>query len=150
MGWCFYNEDIRKKFVSNEIRSLDKKWYTYKEFEKYNFESGVNRVQTEVDNFMLSLGYKHDHENNGYIAVKPNDERVALFAHQGFGFIFLSCLLDIPYPQISMRFDMGHTGMTVINFSGNDFVIPQVLQLSNDSHIFASGMSTNYHNLIHF
>ena len=97
---------------------------------------------------MYTLGYKHDWERNGYIPVRANEDRVALFAHQGFG--FLSCLLDIPYPQIVTHFDMSHSGVTVIEFRGSEFVIPKVLQLSNDSHLFASGISTDYCNRIHF
>ena len=44
------------------------------------------------------------------------DKRVALFAHQGFGLAFLSRVLGIPYPMFSTQFDMGHSGMTVIEF----------------------------------
>lgn len=97
---------------------------------------------------MLSIGYRHT--ENGYIAERPNDDRVALFAHAGFGLAFLSALLDIPYPMMSTRFDMGHTGMTVIDLSGDGFVVPKVLQLSNDSHIFASELPTIYNNEIAF
>ena len=73
-----------------------------------------------------------------------------MFAHQGFGLAFLSCLLDVPYPLMTLHFDMGHSGMTVIEFKGDDFVIPKALQVANDSHIFAAGMSTDYQNRVHF
>lgn len=148
--WCFQNEHIIKKFCSDEIRKMDKKWYDHPDFSDYEFKSGTFRVQSEVDQFMLNLGYAHDHEKNGYIPVKANDSRAALFAHGGFGMIFLSCLLDIPYPQVCTHFDLQTSGVTVIKFAGEDFVIPKVLQLSNDSHIFAAGIPTNYHNDIHF
>ena len=45
---------------------------------------------------------------------------------------------------------MGHSGVIAIEFSVDDFVIPQILQMANDSHIFASGISTDYQNRIHF
>lgn len=149
-AWCFYDPGMRSILNSNEVRKLDKEWYDHPAFANTLFKSGIQRVQREVDNFMLSLGYEHDKDRNGYIPVKPNNERIALFAHQGFGFVFLSCLLDIPYPFISLRFDMSTSNMTVIEFGDGDLVIPKVLQLSNDSHIFAAGMSTDYHNCIHF
>ena len=41
---------------------------------------------------------------------------------------------------------MTYTGITVIDFSGEDVVIPKMLQLSNDSHLFASDMETVYNN----
>lgn len=148
--WCFTDKDTKRLLNSDEVRKLGKEWYDHPKFKNTLYKSGTLRVQTEVDKFMLSLGYKHDHVNNGYITVKPNDERIALFAHQGFGMIFLSCLLDIPYPLISTHFDMSHSNMTVIEFGRNDFVIPKVLQLSNDSHLFASNIATNYSNYVHF
>ena len=55
--------------------------------------------------------------------MRDNNDRVALFAHQGFGLAFLSCLLDIPYPQMSTDFDMSHTGVTAIHFKGDGIVI---------------------------
>ena len=150
MTWCFSDDATRNVMNSNEVRKLGKNWYDHPAFKDSLFKRGTERVQSEVDKFMLSLGYEHDIENNGYIPVRPNDDRIALFAHQGFGMIFLSCLLDIPYPLLSTRFDMSHSNLTVIEFTGENFVIPKALQVSNDSHIFAAGMSTDYQNRLHF
>ena len=79
------------------------------------------------------------------------DDRVALFAHQGFGLAFLSCVLDIPYPLMSTRFDMSHTGMTVIEFQqSEDFCLPRILSLANDSHLYREGLPTKYNNRLYF
>ena len=41
--------------------------------------------------------------------------------------------------------------MTVIEFkSNNGFVVPQILQLSNDSHLYKDGLPTKYQNRIYF
>lgn len=149
-AWCFHYDKYRKIFASAEVQALGKKWYEHEMFASLRFAEGVKRVQQEVDKFIRELGYLHDSENNVYIPERQNEDRIALFAHQGFGMIFLSCLLDIPYPQIALHFDHGHSEMTVIEWKGNDFVIPRVLQMSNDSHIFAAGISTNYQNEILF
>lgn len=46
---------------------------------------------------------------------------------------------------------MCHTGMTVIEFSKIDgVVIPKVLTLSDDSHIYKEGLPTHYKNYIYF
>jgi len=150
LTWCFHDKKYRKIMASAEVQALGKKWYEHEYFTGLKFEAGTRRVQQEVDTFMLNLGYRHDLDNNIYIPERPNNERIALFAHQGFGMIFLSCLLDIPYPQVALHFDHGHSGVTAIDFNGTDFVIPRVMQLSNDSHIFVSGIPTNYQNNIHF
>jgi probable phosphoglycerate mutase len=149
-SWMFAHPTTKRLLASNEIRALDREWYKHPFFaEKMpHLKQGIDRIQNETDAFMLSLGYRHT--ENGYVAERPNNDRVALFAHQGFGLAFLSALLDIPYPMMSLRFDMGHSGMTVIEFRGDGFVVPKVLQLSNDSHIFASDLKTVYNGYIEF
>ena len=76
---------------------------------------------------------------------------MALFAHQGFGLAFLSSVMGIPYPTFCTHFDMTHSGMTVIEFSSKPgLTAPRILQLSNDSHIYADGLPTNYNNELRF
>lgn len=146
--WCFGQKSFIDLFSSDEIRKLDKNWYDHPKLKEYNFKKGINRIQKESDAFLESLGYRH--EGNRYKAIRPNDDRIALFAHQGFGLAFLSALLDVPYPMFCTHFDMTYTGMTVIEFKGDGFVVPKVLQLSNDSHLFASDMETVYNNTYRF
>ena len=83
-------------------------------------------------------------EEAAYEAVNPSEKRIALFAHQGFGLAFLSCILDIPYPLFSTHFDLSHSSMTVIDFSGKGKIRPKVLQSSNDSHLYREGLLTGY------
>jgi probable phosphoglycerate mutase len=137
--------------ISPEVRALGREWYTHPAFADTRYGEGMKRVQRECDAFMLALGYRHDYDACAYVAERPNDERVALFAHHGFGVAFLSCLLDIPYPEMALRFDIGHSSMTVIDFTEKGgIVIPKVLQLSNDSHLWREGLPTKYQNRIYF
>lgn len=148
--WGFQDNDTVKLFNSKEIRDLGNEWYTHSSLHE-GFKIGMERVNREVDEFFLSLGYRHDRENNRFEVIHTNNERVALFAHQGFGMTFLSSLLDIPYPMVCTHFDMGHTGMTVIDFKEEcGSVYPKVLQLSNDSHLYREGILTGYQNNIRF
>ena len=142
--WCFSDSRMIRQMISPEIRHLNNEWYEHPDFVQTNFKEGIQRIRHESDALLSGLGYRHVCEEGYYIAERPNDDRIALFAHQGFGMAFLSCLLDIPYPQFCTHFDMGYTGVTAILFNGDDIVVPKVLQLSNDSHIFASGFETNY------
>ena len=83
--------------------------------------------------------------------LKSNDERIAFFAHQGFGLAFLSEILGIPYPMFVNHFDICHSGMTVIEFKEEKgFSVPKVLTLSSDSHIYREGLPTKYNNIIDF
>ena len=105
----------------------------------------MERVNRETDAFMEKLGYKHDRENGIYIPVSPTDERVALFAHAGFGHVFMSSLLDIPYPAIANNFQMGLTGVTAVIFKETfGFCIPSVHMYSGDGHLYKEGLPTSF------
>ena len=149
--WIFQNDLYRTLFATKEIRDLGHEWYTHENFKNSTCRAGIERIQRETDAFLADLGYRRMEGESVYEAVAPNNQRVALFAHQGFGLAFLSCLLQIPYPVVTSHFDMGHTGMTVIEFDAHDGIaIPRVLQLSNDSHLYREGLLTGYQNGIRF
>ena len=148
--FAFLDKETVELFVSEEVRALGMRWYEHPRFVGENFKNGVERVARESDALLERLGYVHDREKRMYRAVKPNSDRIALFAHAGFGMAFLSSILDIPYPEYSSHFDMCHSGMTVIEFpdeEGN--VIPKMLMLSSDSHIYREGLPTLYNNRIY-
>lgn len=142
--WGFQHEPTAKLMASREIFELGDEWYRHEAFPK-SFEQGIKRIERETDAFLLSLGYRHDREARAYVAEAPSRRRIALFAHQGFGMAFLSAVLDIPYPTVATRFDMQHSGMSVIYFDENKpIVVPRLLQLSNDSHLYRHALSTKY------
>lgn len=149
--WLFHSTYAKSVLTTPEIINMGFDWYRHPEFESYNYKAGLDRIQNEADKLFASLGYEHIPGTGRYKAVCPNNDRVALFAHQGFGIAFLSLVLDIPYPLFSMHFDICHTGMTVINFEENDgYAIPKILTMSSDSHIYREGLPTNYNNAIRF
>ncbi len=150
---CFLFEHPETKllFTEDSIRTLGFEWYKHPAFKEYDFGYGINRIYDEMDKFFLSLGYEHIRYTGKYKPVAPTDERVALFAHAGFGIAALSCLLDIPYPEFCLRFDLSHSGMTVIKFhEESGVVIPKVLTWSSDSHLYREGLPTRYNNTIEF
>lgn len=147
--WAFQDHKTSLFLSSQEIKALGYKWYDHSFFNGTAFKSGFERIADETDKFMASLGYIHQRERCCYTVENPLYERVALFAHQGFGLAFLSALCDIPYPEFCTRFDIGHTGVTVIRIAGREGTecMPKILQLSNDSHLYKEGISTKYQNM---
>lgn len=148
--WAFCHPPTKRLFASEEIRALGDRWYTHPQIAEHHFEQGIERIRTHADAWLASLGYEHDHSAHLYKAVKPNNERIALFAHEGFGLAFLSCVLDVPYPLMSLHFGMGHTGMTVIDFEdvGEGYALARALMVANDSHLYHEGLHTSYQNRI--
>ena len=132
--WCFQIPSLMRAFSSPEVLSLGDKWYEAPCLPPNRFQKGVERVGRETDAFLLSLGYRHDRENRCYIAEHPTDERV-----------------DVPYPLVASRFDQTCTGMTVIEFADHDgIVIPRMLELSCDAHLYAADLPTEYNRHIRF
>ncbi len=147
--WLYQDPEARLLFADDAILSLGQNWYEHPEMLAY--KDGIERIRRETKQFFLSLGYEHIENTGKYKVLKQNNERVAFFAHHGFGMAFLSVILGIPYPQFANHFDMTHTGMTVIEFSEeNGYAIPRVLTLSSDSHLYHEGLPTKYNNKIGF
>lgn len=149
--WPFRHSKYRNLLNSREVRDLGRLWYTHPEFADIGVGTAIERIQKETDSFLELLGYKHNLENNCYQQLRENNDRVAFFAHEGIGVAILSCILDIPYPMMSTRYDMTHTGVTVIQFEEKfGSVIPQVLTFSNDSHLYREGLPTKHQNRIYY
>ena len=149
--WPFRHSIYRDLLNSREVRGLGRNWYTNPKFKDTGVGPAIARIQRELDSFLETLGYKHDLDNNCYRQLRENKERVAFFAHEGVGVAIMSCLLDIPYPMMSTRFDMTHTGVTVIHFEEKfGSVIPKVLTYSNDSHLYREGLPTKHQNSIFY
>lgn len=149
--WLFQDMETRRLFVSREIRELGFRWYDHPAFAAYEYEKGMERMRKGTDELLTSLGYELDHETHMYKVIRSNQERVALFAHQGVGSLFLSCLLDIPYPEFSVHYDLQHTGVAVIEFAEEDgYCIPRILTMGNDSHLYREGLPLEYNYRVRF
>ena len=148
--WCFQDPETVRLFQTPEILKLGRRWYDHPAFSGTSYALGMERVQRESDAFFKSLGYVHNLESNSYSVLGIHSERVALFAHHGFSVAFLSCALDIPFPLVSTRFDICHSGMTVIEFpQSGDEVFPRILTLSDDAHLYKEGLPTRYGNRVY-
>lgn len=143
--WIYRNKKTGDILNSDEIRKLGMKWYTHPFFKETKCEKGMKRVAKAADDFIAELGYEHDCEHHVYKAINPNNERIAMFAHEGFSYAFLSHIMDIPYPMFT-RFVHNHTGMTVIEFGDEEYVRPKILQYSSDSHLYKENLPTRLNN----
>ncbi len=150
-SWLFQNAGMRRLLNSPEVRALGADWFHHPAFADTSYAEGIRRIAKETDALFASLGYRHLPDEGIWDAEHPSSLRVALFAHQGFGQAFLSWVLDIPYPLFSTHFDMGHTGMTVIEFPEEPGrFAPCVLELANDGHLWREGLPTHYQNRVRF
>ena len=146
-GWVFAQPSYIEKFASKEVVDLGDKWYEHTDFADKNFKEGIEVTRKKAFEFLAGFGFTYDEQKGMYKCTAKGNKRVALFAHQGMGLLLLSIISLIPYPTFSTRFDMTHTGVTVIEFPEKDgYVLPTILTLSNDSHIYREGLPTKYRN----
>lgn len=146
-SWVFHQQKYREKFASKEIVDLGDKWYEHPDFADKNFKEGIDNTKKAALDFLSQLGFTYDEQKGMYKSSEQGNKRIALFAHQGMGLLLLSIISLIPYPTFCTRFDITHTGVTVIEFPETDgYVLPKILTLSNDSHIYREGLETKYHN----
>lgn len=157
--WGFCTPQVRDLFTSREIQRMAGDWYQHPFFQNNTIPQGYLRIRGEARKFMEQLGFAWDDEKGqyknlhyqkkkeAYTIPEIEGKRVALYAHHGFGMAFLSCVLDIPYPYVCEKMDLGHSSMTCILFRENqEYVIPQMLTLSNDGHLMADNLPTRYNN----
>lgn len=153
-AWACSEMNYRRIFASPSVWMLGDRWYEHPDLAEHGeqFKAGLERISRESDNFLLSLGYARMPETGFYRTVAPNDERVAFFAHQGFGIVFISYLLNIPYPLFSTHFDISHSGITVIEFPdlADGTCIPRVLTHSCTGHLYHEGLPLTYNNSVRF
>ena len=145
-NWCFWDRETVDLFKSYKVKTLGDQWYDSPLFAGTNYKNGIIRVQNATVEFMKQLGYSYNEKTGYYKAEKHIYDRVALFAHGGFSMAFLSCLLNIPYPEFCVRFQIiGVSAVTVLKIDDEgDTIIPQIYQYGNDSHLYKDNLLEDF------
>ena len=147
--WLFHSPEAKELFHEPDVMALGHRWYEHPTFAEGGFagkdyKAGIDRIQKGSDELFESLGYKRVSDGK-YKVVAENSKRVALFAHQGFGLAFLSCVVGIPYPAFSTHFDICTSGVTVIEFANvGGYAYPRILELSSAGHLYREGLPTRF------
>ena len=147
--WLFHSPEMKALFHEPDFMTLGDKWYEHpllksSACEGKDYKAAIERIQKGSDEFFESLGYKRVSAGK-YKVLEKNDKRVAMFAHQGFGLAFLSCIVGIPYPVFSTHFDICTTGVTVIEFNEIDgYAYPRILELSSVGHLYKESLPTRF------
>ena len=147
--WICAEPNFVKLFNSPELMAMGRDWEKHPDIAATALPAGLRRIERELDAFLEGYGLIHDRERRIYIPNEQYDDkkRIALFAHAGFGTGFFSCLMDIIYPEIATRFDLPHSGVSIIRFRKcGDGLIPQIMSYSDLSHIYAEHLPMRYNN----
>ncbi len=146
-GWTFHCQNTELKTEDMMSRAMSD-WYNGAPFSKIDAKKGYERIIRESDAFTEKLGYRR--EGSVYRIIRPNDERVAVFCHQGFGTTWLSYLLAVPPAIFWSSFDISHSSITILRFQNNKngLTAPMCITLGDTSHIYESGLPLQYNNTV--
>ena len=145
--WTFHVQNTAYK--NEEYVNLGDQWPEAEPFKLAACaREGYQRIQKASDEFTEKLGYKR--EGMRYRAIRPNEERIAAFCHQGFGTTWLSHLLAIPPVLFWSSFDISHSSITILHFKNNPdgWTAPVCIALGDTSHIYKEGLPMEFCNTI--
>ncbi|NLN81750.1 MAG: histidine phosphatase family protein [Clostridiales bacterium] len=144
--WCFDQQTTLLK--NDDTLQLGENWHQCPCFAGYDLKKGYDRIIEGSDDFLERLGYRR--EGSIYKILRSNNERVAVFCHQGFGLTWMSHLLQIPPHIFWSSFDITHTGFSIFQFSNyaDGYTSPKCLCFSDTSHLYKEGLDLKYNNEI--
>lgn len=109
--------------------------YDFMDFSTVERSSFLDDMIKSSDEFLARHGYKR----NGllYRVNRPNDEKIALFCHGGFGGAWISHLLLLPPAMGRMLFALDTTSVTKFLFENtpNGVTFPRCIYLNDTSHL---------------
>ncbi|MBQ3078467.1 MAG: histidine phosphatase family protein [Clostridia bacterium] len=145
--WAFHVQNTEYK--TEEFLKMGDNWPDAEPFSLApNARGGYQRIQLASDEFTERLGYKRD--GMRYRIIRPNEERIAAFCHQGFGTTWLSHLLAVPPVLFWSSFDITHSSITILHFENNadGWTAPKCIVMGDTSHIYKEGLPMEFNNVI--
>ncbi len=120
-----------------------------KDPEDESIRRGLARIRAASDEFLARHGYVR--EGHLYRIERANEERIAVFCHEGFGLTWLSHLLGVSPMHFWATHSITHSGVMAIRFKNypSGYTCPDVLCHSDMSHILCDGeLPFEYNNSI--
>lgn len=94
--WFF---DVKKNQEKLSCLVGNKEWY--KAF-PYSYKQLLDEDAIEIDKWLLGLNILH--KDGKYEIIGKTPEKIAFFAHGGFGLVFYSHILDLDYPSVLAKY----------------------------------------------
>ncbi|MFC4600170.1 histidine phosphatase family protein [Cohnella hongkongensis] len=109
---------------------------------------GFAGIRSSSDRFMEAAGFRR--EEGRYRILKPNDRRIAIFCHMGFGLAWLAHLLEIPLPLLWSGFWLAPSSVTTIlmDTRSEQWGVPRCLGLGDVSHLYNASLPVSSQGII--
>ena len=145
---CWYWRLPVEEYVNDSTVKDHDNWYDMPSLEGHgeSIKKGMERILACSDEFIARHGYRR--EGTLYRIENPNDDRIAMFCHEGFSKAWVAQLLGIAPHVFAASFDVTHSGIIIIEFPNNENGItrPRCLAWSDTSHIYEERLPMTFMN----
>ena len=140
-----------EKFVNDDTIAAYDDWYDMPSLKGHgeSIKGGMDRIRACSDEFIARHGYRR--EGALYRIERPNDDRIAIFCHEGFSKAWVAQLLGIAPHLFAASFDVTHSGIIILEFRNNENGItrPRCIAWSDTSHIYEERLPMTFINGIY-
>lgn len=118
-------------------------WQEQKYFDDPRFAALIHEMEEGSDALLKDHGYERD--GALYRVIRPTDDRVAIFCHQGLGTSWLAHLLNFPYQAAWAGLWQACSSITTVSMErrSGKYAIPRMIQMSATPHIDLAQLETN-------
>jgi probable phosphoglycerate mutase len=135
-AWDVHGHLIRNTEYLQDITSIER----VAAFPAPRIRQVITEIRQNSDHFLAGLGYRRD--GGAYRVERHSEEKIAVFAHGGFGLTWISVLLEIPVPLMWSGFFLHTSSVTQILFDEREpgLATPRCLMISALPHLFAASV----------
>ena len=105
-------------------------------------------IEMNSDSFIEKLGYERN--SHKYRIINENEERIAVFCHNGLGLTWMSHILSIPYHIMWSSFWMAPSSVSIILFDkrSREWAVPRALTIGDTSHLYSDSIEISPRGII--
>lgn len=115
-------------------------WHLAPPLDNPFFLEKFSALQEHSDAFLARHGYQR--EGGRYRMQQPNQQKIAIFCHNGFGLTWLAHLLALPLSLVWAGFWLAPSSVTTVLFDerSTQWAVPRCLGVGDVSHLYAEGL----------
>ena len=134
--WDTFGETIR---AAHPLPTTED-WHLHPPFSEADVAGYWLDFRRRMDEFTAEHGYSR--VRGRYRIERSNDDRIAVFCHNGTLLMMLSHLLELPPPLVWCGFYSWPSGVTDIYFDerSREWAVPRALHVADVSHLYKNGL----------
>jgi probable phosphoglycerate mutase len=123
-------------------------WHEHKLLNEFETKRIFTELVANSDSFFARQGFVR--QGRRYKVVAPNNKKIAVFGHGGFGLTWLAHLLNIPPLIMWTEFWLAPSSVTTVLFEqrSGEWAVPRCLSWGDTSHLYKEGLDIKPRGLV--